>query len=247
MNTKIWSRKEALYKQYEELLLRIALQEMNEEEYQQLDQWSSPDEDMERFFQNSQDNTLRTIKYGFRMKWLKHTLKLSLPQVARVAAIFLIIIIAGAAVAFASFPAVRIGVLHFLINVTDEYTELNLVEAPNSEIIIPDGWQGAYYPSYIPEGFNLVQKSHLFNRVTYQKASGELFDFTELDDDSYANIDTEGAQMQHTLFNDQPAFLSIKDGRVTIAWSAAEKYFVLSLDGAVDTAIEIAKSLKETR
>lgn len=238
------SRKKELYDQHEELLFRIALLEMNEEESERLEQDASLDHEMEQFFLKTQASTLHLISRVTRTQNLLRVLKTGLPRVTRFAAAFLLTVFISVSVAFAAVPEFRVSVLRFLINITDQYTELSLVRDSDSLIEIPEGWKGKYYPSFIPQGFELQYGSARFDRVQYQNALGDWLSFSELDTSTEANIDTEDAEITHILINGQPAILSEKEGRVKIAWTILNDYFVLTFDGDAETAMEIVKSVK---
>ena len=238
------SLKAELYEQYEELLFRIALLEMNEDEADQLEQGHAPDPEMDRFFTRTQARTLKIIEQAARRKKVRHAIKAGLPRVMQIAAAVLLVFFIGATVAIASVREVRVRVLQFLIQIEEEYTELSLVESPEESFSVPEGWRGLYYPSYIPEGFVMQSIDPYFDRVYFLDASGNLLDFMELTEDSYTNIDTENAEIQHILVNGSPSIISEKEGRGTVAWSGANRYFILKLDGGVDMAMRIVNNVK---
>jgi hypothetical protein len=246
MNAKKPERtlKAELYEQYEELLFRIALLEINEDEADRLDQDHVPDPEMEKFFVRTQAGTLRIIDRASRKVKTRRAIKTGLPHVLQIAAAVLLVFFVGATVAIASVHEVRVRVLQFLIHIEEEYTELSLVESPDETFSVPEGWHGAYYPSYIPEGFVMQAIDPYFNRVYYLNGTDDLLDFMEFTENDYTNIDTEDAEIQHIVINGSAAILSEKDGEVTVSWATLDRYFVLTLDGEIDTALRIVKSVK---
>ena len=246
MNAKKQERslKAELYEQYEELLFRIALLEMNEDEADQLEQGHAPDPEMDRFFTRTQARTLKIIEQAVRKKRIRHAVSVGLPRVMQIAAAVLLVFFIGATVAIASVREVRVRVLQFLIQSEEEYTELSLVDSPEEAFSVPKGWRGKYFPSFIPEGFVMQSMDPYVNDVYYQNASDDLLYFLENTEDASTNIDTEDAQISHITLNGSPAIISEKEGRVTMAWSDTDRFFVLTLDGDVDTAVRIVNSLK---
>jgi len=247
MNAKKQERslKAELYEQYEELLFRIALLEMNEDEADQLEQGHGSDPEMDRFFTRTQARTLKIIERIAREKKVHHAIRVGLPRVMQIAAAVLLVFFIGATVAIASVREVRVRVLQFLIQIEEEYTELSLVESPEESFSVPEGWRGLYYPSYIPEGFVMQSIDKYYNDVYYLDASGNVLYFMEFTENDYTNIDTEDAKVSHTTINGSPAILSEKDGEITVAWTTSDRYFVLTLEGDIDTALEIVKNVKK--
>lgn len=246
MNAKRQERslKAELYEQYEELLFRIALIEMNEDEADQLEQNHTSDPEMEDFFTRTQARTLKVIERAVRRKSVRRAIKTGLPRITQIAAAILLVIFIGTTVAIASVREVRVHVLKFLIQMDEEYTELSLVESPDEAFPVPEDWRGKYYPSYIPEGFVVQSVDQYINDVYYLDASNNLLYFMENAEDASTNIDTEGAKLNPVTINGAPAIVSEKEGRVTVAWSNGDRYFVLTLDGSVDIAMRIVNSLK---
>lgn len=238
------SLKAELYEQYEELLFRIALLEMNEGEADRLEQENTLDPEMEKFFARTQTGTLKIIERAIKKRKVQRTVKTGLPRIMQIAAAVLLVFFIGATVAIAAVREVRVRVLQLLIQIEEEYTELSLAESPEESFSVPEGWRGSYYPSYIPEGFVMQSIDPYFDRVYFLDASGNLLDFMELTEDSYTNIDTENAEIQHIFVNGSPAIISEKGGRIMVAWSEANRYFILKLDGDVDTAMKIVKNVK---
>lgn len=246
MNEKKQERslKAELYEQYEELLFRIALLEMNEDEAYRLEQDHALDPEMDEFFARTQARTLKTIERATREKKVQRMIKFGLPRVMQIAATVLLLFFIGATVAIASVREVRVRVLQFLIQIEEEYTELSLVDSPEESFPVPEGWRGLYYLSYIPEGFVMQKIDPYYDRVYFLDESRNLLDFMELTENSYSNIDTENAEIQHITINGSPAIISKKEGRVTVAWSEISRYFILEFDGNVETAIEIVNNVR---
>jgi hypothetical protein len=241
------SLKRELYEQYEELLFRIALVEMNEEEAAGLEQDRSSEAEMEDFFQKTQAGTLRVIGGAGRRERAFRILKTELPRVSRIAAALLLLVYIGATAAIAAVPEVRMRVAHFLIQTNEVYTSLSLSESTDATFSVPEKWQGESFPTYIPEGFKMQPFGQKRTRVYYLNSSGDLLDFTEYTADSYVNIDTEGAEVRKIEMNGMPAIFSTKGDRVTVAWSDDDRYFVLVFEGDADTAMQIVKSVRKIK
>ena len=59
-------------------------------------------------------------------------------------------------VALAVSPTARVYLKQFLVSVQEEYTELSFDSSPDRYVDVPGNWPGDYFPTYIPEGFELV-------------------------------------------------------------------------------------------
>ena len=225
-------------------MFKIALLEINNEDADFLEKDHSTDAEMDDFFKQTQAGTLRVIHAAQRKERALRVLKTELPRVTRIVAVLLLFVYIGATIAIAAVPDVRLSLGHFLIQTNEEYTSLSLAENSDLTFSVPGGWLGAYFPSYIPGGFEMQPFDPNNMRVYYLNSAGDLLDFAEYTQDDYVNIDTEDAVIQNIQINDRSAILSVKGGRVKVAWSDADRYFVLTLDGDSDTAMRIVNSVE---
>lgn len=103
--------------------------------------------------------------------------------------------------------------------------------------------------SYIPDGFDLIEilPGSTINNVCYINEAGDWLRFSEYASSVHGNIDTEGALVTLSTMNGQTMLRVEKEGNVTLAWAYAESYFIVSYDGRLQVAEEIAKAVVQIR
>jgi hypothetical protein len=142
----------------------------------------------------------------------------------------------------------RVRMMELLTKMETQYTEISLQEDTDRSFDVPTGWEGNFYPSKLPEGFEVVD---LFNggaNMTADFASTHdataSISFAECRENGASNLDTEGAELSAELVNGAPAILAKKEQRVSVAWAAENRYFILICEGLSDVdALAIARSV----
>lgn len=181
---------------------------------------------------------------------------------AGLAAACLIILLGIAApIAIAKVDFIRVRVLKLLINVEEEYTELSLVEDDEASFNVPAEWRGAYYPSYIPEGYYLWYLDDVDDQVIYHHPDDEygIVEFDEMSRDTKMNVDSEDAEISYDAVNGNSALVIKKGdksfvniygeddfvpGDVMVIWSNDEKYFLVRVRSSREEALRIARSVR---
>ena len=82
--------------------------------------------------------------------------------------------------------------------------------------------------------------------VTYESPDGGRLIFCELDEDAYAAVGTEGADVSYIDLNGTFA-LKLVDGKgMSLTWSNDERWFMIDANGlSEDEVIRIATSVKK--
>lgn len=160
-----------------------------------------------------------------------------------VAACVVLLLGIAAPIAIAKVDFIRVRVLQLLIDVQEEYTELSLVEDEAASFDVPMNWRGAYYPSYIPEGYELSDLDPLVNDVVYTNSKGERIVFSECDQATETNIDSEDAVLSYDAVNGATALILEKNGTM-ISWSDGIKYFIVLTDIPKEESLKIANSVR---
>lgn len=160
------------------------------------------------------------------------------------AACMILIIGIAAPIAIANVEVIRARVLQLLINVQKEYAELSLVEDPDASFDVPAGWEGEYFPSYIPEGYVLEEVFHPFAMVYYVDGEGNLLSLYECDANTYTNVDSEDAEISYDFVNGDSAMIIEKGRDITIIWSNGHKYFILDTVLSKEESLKIAESVR---
>lgn len=201
-------------------------------------------EESDAFLKRCDERSLRVIDGHVRRERTKRLFFQTLPHLARAAAILIAVITLAGCTAYAASGTVRAYVYQLLIQPTEEYTRLSLVPSETDFIDVPEGWDGLYYPAYIPEGLTLIQADWGFADYGSGDSPRPLLSFNELDEGGVIQIDTEGAEVRAIQIHGQPAHISVKGTHIHVFWSEGARYFVVSTrDMAEEVAIRIAESV----
>lgn len=224
------------------LKLRLAFQEKLEEEIEEISGEQHPEPELQAIMERADAGILKRIHTNVRKRKMARIVKITLPQVGKAAAACLLVFFIGLSTAIAAVPAVRTGVLHFIMTMDEKYTSLGFEDAG---IAAPAEWKGRYYLSYIPDGF-VLEDADGFD-VTYANFRGNILLFSEYGTESSVNIDTEDADVRFTDIQGHSALLSDKNGWITLAWAAEDRYFVLDFQGDAEEAVRIAEGVVTIR
>ena len=245
----------SLLKKCEDDLFRLALVKLEKKEAERLqaesetgnDEFSA--EDMEDAFRRSLPRVERTIQSELRKQHILVFCKTTLPRVCNAIACVLLVLFIGATTALAVSKTARVYLKEFLINIEEEYTEIGFITDADTYVDVPEGWGGKYFMSYIPDGFDLIEilPGSMINNVCYINEAGDCLRFSEYASSVHGNIDTEGALVTLSTMNGQTMLRVEKEGNVTLAWAYAESYFIVSYDGRLQVAEEIAKAVVQIR
>lgn len=191
---------------------------------------------------------LAIIEKHSRKARVRRFLVQTVPRLGRVAAAIIATITLAGCTAFAASETVRVYLLHWIVQTTDEYTKLSLAPSETDYVNIPDEWEGSYYPTYIPEG--LKQKSATPYSIDYSHGDSLLpaFVFAEFDEGSVVQVDTEGAKIKQIMIHGQLGYISIKGSTIYVYWKEGTRYFVLTFrDISEQMALKVAESVTQIR
>ena len=157
-------------------------------------------------------------------------------KILLIAAALLIVSIGSA---FATMRMVQAGILQLKMEQYPTYSTFELV--PTAEAVeVPAGWEGDFYPTYIPEGYQI--ESIFGDSVGYIDSKGKILTIYETTQDTRTYLDTEDAVISYGRINGYNATLIEKGVWVTVLWSNSKSYFMVDMQGEKDTAIRIAES-----
>ena len=236
-------------------LIRLAFLDIEQEHTERIEERVNensadmPIVEMDQAYENVKPMVTQRIDREVRKSQRSHFMKHTLPKYTQIAAVVVLVICIGSATAIASIRSVRVRVMELLINIEEKYTELSLVERDDLAFDVPADWKGAYYPSYVPDGFRYsgISDGVDSRKVSFINDQGVLISFTEHGVDSGTNIDTEGADLSYIQVGGNSALVSSKDNATFITWSEFEHYYVLYAQGSELEAIKIAEGMKRIR
>ena len=75
------------------------------------------------------------------------------------------ILCVGFTTAFASSASFRVRVFSMFAEDHGQYTAIGLREDEQKALDVPNGWEGMYYPTYIPDGFEVINVENLSEQI----------------------------------------------------------------------------------
>ncbi|HQP26762.1 MAG TPA: DUF4367 domain-containing protein [Candidatus Syntrophosphaera sp.] len=196
------------------------------------------------FFEKTEAQTLRLIKKHEnshrRAPKVRRTFKV-LPA----AAIIVLVLMLSFATVLAVSPQLRIHMIRMLYKVMPQYTEVSFSPDPDHFFDVPEGWQGLYYPAYIPEGYyqtNIVSGKKS-SKVVFSANDNHYLFFSEHKLGVESNINSENSVVEEIDINGKTGLIIQNGDYNMIVWANDEKCFTLYVTENADIAIKIAKSV----
>ena len=168
---------------------------------------------MQLFFLKTQPQALRKIQRAADRARYKRFFTTPLPRAAGIAVCLMLTLFLALGVAVASSKTVRVSLTKYVMNVGRDFASFRFEET-GKYVDVPVEWEGQYYPSYLPEGLEVLSCSR--TDVEYISADGRDMGFLEIDADSFGSVDTENASIEH---------ISIRVGAARFAPTASQKFF----------------------
>ena len=167
-----------------------------------------------------------------------------LPRTISVAASLVILLAIATPFAVANISSIRVKVLQMLIRIEEDHAKLSLVEDEDASFDVPSGWQGDYYPTYIPDGYGVSNVIPYYATVEFSNTEGNVLTFNECSESDQYNIDSENALMSYEFINGQQVFTVESTYTTSVAWSNGRKLFVVDGAMAKDELLKIAESVQ---
>lgn len=168
----------------------------------------------------------------------------SIPRVIQIAACLVLVLGIATPFAVANVEVVRVRIMELLIDIQEDHAELIFVEDEDAEFYVPADWQGNYYPSYIPAGFNLVEQGEFTCYVRYQDNAGQNIYFTEYNESDTVNINSENAALSYSEINGHDVFVIERDDMVIAAWAVEDRYIVMETELPKDEALNLVQNVR---
>ena len=227
-------------------MIQLALEAIDAEEAEQIEETTFDHEDEEGYkaaYASFLNKLEKEEKENERQK-KKESRNGRLRIAAEIAAG--IVITAGLAGAYAvtNVEAVRTRVMQMLIEIQNDHADVSFVEDQNAGLLVPEGWKGLYYVSYVPEGFSFADMSKFISKVHFVNKEGAQLYFGEYDQSLGVSLDTEDAQITNALINGNSALCVEKGQWTSVAWSVEDRYFVIEGDIPLEEALRMADGVK---
>jgi hypothetical protein len=192
------------------------------------------------FVKKIEDEEKKNIKSSRADKQRRYILRF-----IEVAACFIVVLGIMAPFALANVDFIRTKVMELLIRIEEDHTDIDFIENEDGSFEVPASWKGSYFPAYIPEGFNLSERSSFFNEVIFKDTAGRELHFGEYTENEQIALDSEHAELSHERINSMDAFIIEKGDSRTIVWNNDERYFIIYTNVPREVGLHVAESVRK--
>ena len=249
MNKSEYQDDQKLRAEYQKVLISQAMREIRDEEADSLLECSPEDQRYLEFLETSREKRMKKMMRRLRWISLKKQFFTVAPRTMRFAVAALGILCIGLTTAFASSETFRVRVFSMFAEDRGQYTAIGLREDEQKAFDVPNGWEGMYYPSYIPAEFEIESVDSSFGRefsvyMRDKNNSDVRLIFEEMSENNEMNVDTENAKVYYTEIHGNTALVSVKTGVTIVTWNEQNRMFSVIIDGEAEKdALKVAKSV----
>ena len=247
MNKSEYQDDQKLRAEYQKVLISKAMREIRDEEADSLLECSPEDQRYLEFLETNREKRMEKMMRRLRWISLKKQFFTVVPRTMRFAVAALGILCIGLTTAFASSETFRVRVFSMFAEDHGQYTAIGLREDEQKAFDVPNGWEGMYYPTYIPDGFEVINVENLSEQIfliSFENKNNEYLTFEEMTEDAESNIDTENAQVYYTEIHGNTALVSAKADLTIVSWNEQNRILSVVFDGEVEEdALKVAKSV----
>lgn len=249
MNKSEYQDDQKLRAEYQKVLISKAMREIRDEEADSLLECSPEDQRYLEFLETNREKRMEKMMRRLRWISLKKQFFTVVPRTMRFAVAALGILCIGLTTAFASSETFRVRVFSMFAEDHGQYTTIGLREDEQKAFDVPNGWEGMYYPSYIPAEFEIESVDSSFGRefsvyMRNKNNSDVRLIFEEMSENNEMNVDTENAKVYYTEIHGNTALVSVKTGITIVTWNEQNRMFSVIIDGEAEKdALKVAKSV----
>ena len=249
MNKSEYQDDQKLRAEYQKVLISKAMREIRDGEADSLLESSPEDQRYLEFLETSREKRMKKMMRRLRWISLKKQFFTVAPRTMRFAVAALGILCIGLTTAFASSETFRVRVFSMFAEDHGQYTAIGLREDEQKAFDVPNGWEGMYYPSYIPAEFEIESVDSSFGRefsvyMRDKNNSDVRLIFEEMSENNEMNVDTENAKVYYTEIHGNTALVSVKTGVTIVTWNEQNRMFSVIIDGEAEKdALKVAKSV----
>ena len=249
MNKSEYQDDQKLRAEYQKVLISKAMREIRDKEADSLLESSPEDQRYLEFLEANREKRMEKMMRRLRWISLKKQFFTVAPRTMRFAVAALGILCIGLTTAFASSETFRVRVFSMFAEDHGQYTAIGLREDEQKAFDVPNGWEGMYYPSYIPAEFEIESVDSSFGRefsvyMRDKNNSDVRLIFEEMSENNEMNVDTENAKVYYTEIHGNTALVSVKTGVTIVTWNEQNRMFSVIIDGEAEKdALKVAKSV----
>lgn len=233
---------ESLYQELEAIKIRIAFAEMDSA--QELQPTASDDAAYsDAGFQKALSAMDRLTNRDRRKDWMRQML----PHVAYAAtALLFVFYLSHSTSSIATEQPVRV-VQEYKLTASKErrFLRFGIQPVEGTAMEVPVGWDGLYFPTYIPEGYEVFAVyGQPFCHIEYKDKEGNQLFFWERDLDAPISFNLNHSTVYETTIRNHPAFVSVEDSSTTVIWSIDNRCFIVEIHNRDEKiALQIANSV----
>ena len=144
-------------------------------------------------------------------------------------------------IALAAIPSLRQQVAELLIVEKEDHIEVQLSRSSNT--LVPEGWNGKYFPSYIQERYHISRVIKFSAKAIYIDADNYIFYYSESDENEKIQLDNEDADMYYISIGAHDVLILEENEFITFLWTDGELVYVISGAMTIDEAKDRYNSL----
>ncbi|MGI6184066.1 MAG: DUF4367 domain-containing protein [Candidatus Fimadaptatus sp.] len=231
---------------YDEAALELAMHELLGQDAAALD---ALDEDARReaaaLADECGERMLKLIERQMRRRSWRDSLLRNGKQVLKLAAMVVLVMNLGLTIAVATSDTMQARVMKFFMNSNESHVDIGY-SGSHGDVDIPADWKVNYFPTYIPEGYDMVDyiAASGSGLIEYKNSSGQCLCIRIFNAYASTSINVEGAKRYiMPLHGAMATVLEQPYGMTDIIWQLGEYYFVVSTDESFDVALAVAESI----
>jgi len=234
--------KKTMTKEYEELLIRMALNKFAEEEGEKLlkeneilreNPFFTPSDANKQLFQ-------KKLAFHYRKNNLKNLFYPNKSRRNRIALVISVIVI-GLSISVVTVKAFQTEIYNFFVEMKDDHTEIRL---DNKTDNIMERFLQGDYTIEVPSDYNVDQFKRIKDSltVTYKNSKNEFILFEQSNDNTTTNLDSEEADIiDNVAISTYSAVFSKKGNILSLVWSNNERVFYISTNSESITKEDLIK------
>lgn len=170
-----------------------------------------------------------------------------LPKVVNIAAAFVLVVGISLPIAVATQSDLLSRVFRVTMQEEPTHTKVRFEVDESASFLVPAGWTGLYFPSYIPEGYE-VWKVEELPGILFRNADGVFISFDEEKPNANPSIDSENMTKSYVQVGGYTAMILQKESHSSITWQSDDRLFHMFITASGEEArqilIDMARSVK---
>ena len=172
-----------------------------------------------------------------------------LPWIINTAACIILLLAMAAPIALANSATFRSKVLQLIMELDEEKGEayFSLVQDEDASFDVPEGWEGYFFPAYIPEGFTIFEYPEEFftSNIGYSNEAGSTLYFDEYNESVGKTSDTGSRNIDFVDINGSIGYMIYSSQSVDLTWEKDGRVLCITAYGlSTDEALQVARSVR---